>query len=84
MRSTSEGKTPMIVVGLCIQSLNELIDLHAKRVQAGLRSRIPGAIWVGLFAVAALSFTTMGYRAGGWLERADLSLCLPSHSLFLW
>ena len=53
-----------ILVGLFVQSLNETIDLHAKRVQAGLRSRIPGAIWLGLFAVAALSLATMGYHAG--------------------
>lgn len=33
-------------------------------MQAGLRSRIPGAIWLGLFAVAALSLATMGYHAG--------------------
>jgi hypothetical protein len=53
-----------IIVGLFVQSLNEVIDLHAKRVQAGVRSRIPGAIWLGLFAVAALSLATMGYQAG--------------------
>jgi hypothetical protein len=53
-----------IVVGVFVQSLNEMIDLHAKRVQAGVRSRIPGAIWVGLFAVAVLSLTAMGYLAG--------------------
>jgi hypothetical protein len=39
-----------IVVGLFVQSLNEMIDLHAKRLQAGVRSRIPAAIWLGLFA----------------------------------
>jgi len=33
-----------IVAGLFVQSLNEMIDLHAKRVQAGVRSRIPGTI----------------------------------------
>jgi len=53
-----------IVVGLFVQSLNEVIDLHAKRLQAAVRSRIPGAIWVGLFAVAALSLIAMGYHAG--------------------
>jgi hypothetical protein len=53
-----------IVVGLFIQSLNEVIDLHAKRVTAGLRNRIPGAIWVALFAVAVLSLAAMGYHAG--------------------
>jgi hypothetical protein len=53
-----------IVVGLFVQSLNEMIDIHAKRLQAGVRSRIPGAIWIALFAVAALSLTAMGYHAG--------------------
>jgi hypothetical protein len=53
-----------IVVGLFVQSLNETIDLHAKRIQAGIRSRIPGAIWVGLFAVAVLSLIAMGYFEG--------------------
>jgi hypothetical protein len=53
-----------IVVGLFVQSLNEVIDLHAKRVTAGLRNRIPAAIWVALFAVAVLSLGAMGYHAG--------------------
>jgi hypothetical protein len=61
-----------IVVGLFVQSLNEVIDLHAKRVTAGLRNRIPGAIWVALFAVAVLSLGAMGYHAG--LSRTSRSL----------
>jgi len=69
------GKNPnSIVVGLFVQSLNEVIDLHAKRVQAGVRSRIPGAIWLGLFAVAALSLAAMGYQAG--LARTRRSLAV--------
>jgi hypothetical protein len=62
--AVGEKNPNSIVVGLFVQSLNEMIDLHAKRVQAGLRSRIPGAIWVGLFLVAALSLAAMGYHAG--------------------
>ena len=53
-----------IVVGLFVESLNEVIDLHAKRVTAGLRNRIPGAIWVALLTIAALSLAAMGYHAG--------------------
>ena len=53
-----------IVVGLFVQSLNEVIDLHAKRVTAGLRNRIPGAIWVVLLTIAVLSLGAMGYHAG--------------------
>jgi len=53
-----------IVVGLFIQSLNEVIDLHAKRVTASLRNRIPAAIWAALLTIAALSLAAMGYHAG--------------------
>jgi hypothetical protein len=63
-----------IQVGLFVQSLNQMIDLHASRMQAGLRSRIPGAIWVGLFAVAALSLATMGYHAGLSGTRRSLAI----------
>lgn len=63
-----------IVVGLFVQSLNQMIDLHAARMQAGLRSRIPGAIWLGLFGVAALSLATMGYHAGLSGTRRSLAI----------
>jgi hypothetical protein len=63
-----------IVVGLFVQSLNQMIDLHAERIQAGLRSRIPGAIWLGLFAVASLSLATMGYHAGLGGTRRSLAI----------
>ena len=63
-----------IIVGLFDQSLNEMIDLHASRMQAGVRSRIPGAIWLGLFAVAALSLATMGYHAGLSGTRRSLAI----------
>jgi len=62
--AVAEKNPNSIVVGIFVQSLNEMIDLHAKRVQAGVRSRIPSAIWLGLFAVAVLSLATMGYLEG--------------------
>ncbi len=53
-----------IVVGLFIQALNEVIDLHAKRVTLGMRNRIPGTIWAALYFVAVLGMGSMGYQAG--------------------
>lgn len=53
-----------ITVGLFIQSLNELIDLHAKRVLVGIRSRIPLVIWIGVFGLAVLGMMSVGYQAG--------------------
>jgi len=63
-----------IVVGLFVQSLNEVIDLHAKRITAGIRNRVPGVIWVALFAVAVISLGAMGYHAG--LVRTSRSLAI--------
>ena len=63
-----------IVVGLFVQSLNEMIDLHAKRVQAAVRSRIPGPIWLSLFAVAVLSLAGMGYFEGLTGTRRSLAV----------
>lgn len=53
-----------IVVGLFVQSLNEVIDLHTKRLTAGLRNRIPFAIWAALYGIAVFSFAAMGYHSG--------------------
>jgi hypothetical protein len=63
-----------IVVGLFAESLNEVIDLHAKRVAAGLRNRIPGTIWVALFAITVVSLGAMGYHSG--LASATRSLAV--------
>lgn len=53
-----------IPIGLFVSSLNDVIDLHVKRVTAGLRSRIPTTVWCVLFAVATLSFAAIGYQGG--------------------
>lgn len=60
-----------IVVGLFVQSLNEVIDLHTERLTA-LRNRIPAPIWIGLLAIAVLSLAAMGYYTG--LSRSRRSL----------
>lgn len=53
-----------VVAGLFVQSLNELIDLHAKRLTADVRTRIPLAIWASMYGVTVLSFGLLGYHAG--------------------
>ena len=62
--AAAEKDPHSIQTGLFIQSLNEVIDLHAKRVLVALRSRIPTSIWLVLFAVSALAFGSMGYHSG--------------------
>lgn len=53
-----------IIVGLFVQSLNDVIDLHAKRLTAGVRNRIPFAIWAALYGISIFSFAAMGYHSG--------------------
>jgi hypothetical protein len=53
-----------IVVGLFIATLNDVIDLHAKRLGLGARNRIPGIIWTALYFVAIIGTSVMGFHAG--------------------
>lgn len=58
-----------VAQGLFIQSLNDVIDLHGKRVIVGLQHRIPGTIWLGLYGVAALAMVVVGYEFGQSRQR---------------
>jgi hypothetical protein len=60
----ADNNTGSIITGLFIQSLNNLIDLHAERVLVGLRSRIPLVIWAGMFGLAMLGLIAVGYQCG--------------------
>ena len=56
-----------LVAGLFIHSLNEVIDVHQKRVTVALHHRLPPAMLLTLCVVAALALLVHGYSAG--LER---------------
>jgi len=62
MAAVEKERTPM--TSLFVQSLNQVIDLHAQRVQAGVRSRVPGVIWIVLYLLAVLTMLMMGYQTG--------------------
>jgi len=53
-----------VLTALFIQSLNEVIDLHATRGMLALRNRMPLVVWIVLFGVALLAFFAMGYQSG--------------------
>ncbi|MGE0607666.1 MAG: hypothetical protein AB7O62_11275 [Pirellulales bacterium] len=53
-----------IITGVFIQSLNDLIDMHAKRMLVGVQGRIPLVIWVGLFELSMLGVAAIGYQCG--------------------
>ena len=62
------------VTALFVQSLNEVIDLDAKRVMVSVRSRVPQAIWMVLYLLAALSMGEMGYHQGLVSARRSLAV----------
>jgi hypothetical protein len=49
---------------LLIQSLNEVIDIRAERVLTNMRSRIPVAVWIILYAITMVSVAGPGYLSG--------------------
>lgn len=67
------GRDNSPAVALFIQSLNETIDLQAKRVTAGLRSRIPLQIWGALYLFAGASMAAVGYYTGRTGTRRSLA-----------
>lgn len=56
--------TGSITTGLFIQALNEMIDLHLKRVTVGIRNRIPPTIWAVLYLLMAVGMIMMGTQIG--------------------
>ncbi len=57
-------KNPDPVTAMFVQSLNELIDLHTKRLTTGLEYRIPTSILLMLGTVSMLSTGVLGYHFG--------------------
>jgi hypothetical protein len=71
---------------LFIASLNEMIDLHAKRVNLGIRNRVPVSIWAALYFVSFVTMTAVGYYAGMTATRrspAILALVLTFSAVIL-
>lgn len=73
----AEKNPDSVVVGLFITSLNEVIDLHTKRVNIGVHFRLPIVIWGILYFVTLLAIGSLGYQIGLFHARyIGLSLLL--------
>lgn len=60
------------MMGLLVEALNNTIDIHGERLSVIKGSRIPGLMWVILFALAFVSFLLLGVEnsndgARNWL-----------------
>jgi hypothetical protein len=49
---------------LMAEALNQVIDMHENRVSAALYNRIPGSVWIALFAICGLAMLTLGTQIG--------------------
>ncbi|NEU09568.1 hypothetical protein GZH53_14675 [Flavihumibacter sp. R14] len=58
------GKTDLNsdIGALFVESVNEIADLHAMRVNVGLQSRIPSTIWAVLLSLLILGMLGVGYH----------------------
>jgi hypothetical protein len=52
-----------VPVGLYVRALNDMIDLHEKRI-TGLRGRVPAVVFLMLHGMAALAMGIGGYNSG--------------------
>ena len=52
------------ITALFVNSLNDTIDMHAKRTSIDIYARVPVSIWAVLFAVSVISMVGVGYFSG--------------------
>jgi hypothetical protein len=52
------------VDALLIEAINNMFDIHEKRVSAGIRNRLPESLWVALMALLTLSMLGIGHFSG--------------------
>jgi hypothetical protein len=64
VNAAKEQTSNHILLGLYINSISEMMDLHTRRILAATELRIPTIIWIVLYSVACLGLTEMGYQTG--------------------
>jgi Protein of unknown function (DUF4239) len=68
--ATEKERSPM--TSIYVQSLNQVIDMHASRLMA-LQSRVPGVIWIVLYLLGFLAMVLIGYQSGLAHSRRSLA-----------
>jgi hypothetical protein len=74
------------ICGLFISSLNEVIDLHAKRVTLSLHTRVPAPVWFTLLAVSGLAMVGLGYYCGlvGTRSWTEAGILIATFGVVMW
>jgi hypothetical protein len=63
-------ESPTPPVALFVASVNEVIDMHGRRLNAALRNPIPASIFAALYLVSLLVLAALGYARGLTDDRA--------------
>jgi hypothetical protein len=64
-------ENPNPVISVFLQTLNEMIDLHSKRL-AEFRNRVPFSIYLVLFLVSGITLWLLGYYFGSPKQRVRI------------
>jgi hypothetical protein len=59
-----------------ITAMNDVIDIHSKRVASAFNARIPLSIWLALFAIGSLAMIATGYYCGMTGDRSGVETML--------
>jgi len=62
--SSAALENPSTNTSLMIQAINDVIDMHEKRVTGALHNRIPISVWIALAAITALTMIVLGTQVG--------------------
>jgi hypothetical protein len=62
--TSAAQQQPSPLTALYVGALNDVIDLHQKRVTVSMQQRMPMVFWVTLYSLAVLSMGLAGYDAG--------------------
>ncbi len=79
---TIAGENPTPVSSLYLQSINNLIDVHQKRLAVMLYHRMPSIFWIALYCLATLAMLVAGYDAGLASKRRSFTSTLAITLLF--
>jgi len=68
-------ESPSPIISIFLQTLNEMIDLHSKRLDA-FRNRVPFSIYLVLFVVSIIILWLVGYYFGMRRQKARFLITL--------
>jgi hypothetical protein len=58
------NENPTRLSAMAVQSVNDIIAIHERRMTYAVRQRIPPEIWLALYAIAAFAMISVGSQAG--------------------